>query len=375
MGMKKVLLLLFVFVSCCMMPLSAATVSDEDPADKTTVCANYDKKKPVVRRGNRTKVTHPSDDMYGVGHNNQANKVKDDDDDADNNTTGISTASVVVQDMDALDLTAIDEAFFKKMQSEFLTYVQKVNWETDMSLTPRDSGWFLRACKYVCQGFRSDDSMGINSKEEKRFLSKTANKITKKVGDAFRKYTCNQIMCLTIEELVRIAEVENSFILLAVDLDTFKEVISLEPKVASLYKNMFKFFKARATMVGGDYNQNTKELLRISRFGENGYFETWKELAQFAQHSKELDSKGQLNPQTEMAAQIKILEVAMLHLADKIKVKREVAKQLKKNPAVRAAAKQLKRNTKRPTRKQRASTYLDNNAMTVDEAARWVRKY
>ncbi len=371
--MKKVLLLLFVFVSCGMVPLSAATVSDEDPADKMTVCEEYENDQPL-RRGNKAQAT-PPDDMYDVGNNNdQADDIKDEDDD-DDNTTAISTAGVIVQDIDALDLTAIDEAFFKKMQGEFLTYVQKVNWETDMNLTPRDSGWLLRACKYVCQGFRSDGSMGINSKEEKKFLSKTAHKITKKVGDAFRKYTCNQIMCLTIEELVRIAEVENPFILLAVDLDTFKEVINLEPKVAEMYKNMFKFFKARATMVGGDYNKNTKELLRISSFGENGYFETWKELAQFAQHSKELDSKGQLNPQTEMAAQIKILEVAMIHLADKIKVQREIAKQLRKNPAVRAAAKDLKRNTKRPTRKQRASDYLNNNNMTVDEAAKWIRKY
>ena len=185
----------------------------------------------------------------------------------------------------------------------------------------------------------------------------------------------NYIMCLTTEELVRIIEVENPFVLFAIDLDTFKEAISIEPEVANLYKNMFKYFKDRATLVGGDYSQNTKELLRVSRPGEDGYFETWKELAQFAQHRKELDSKGQLNPKTEMAAQIKILEVAMLHIADQTKVKREVAKQLKKDPANRAAANELKRNIKRPTQKQRAIDYLNNNTMTVDEAAKWIRKY
>ena len=243
-----------------------------------------------------------------------------------------------------------------------------------MSLTPRDTGWFLRMCKYVCHGVNKVCQVS-DPKEDNKFANKLATKITKKVGDASRKYTCNQVMCLTIEELVRIVEVENPFILFAVDLDTFKEAIRIEPEVANVYKNMFKFFKNRATMVGGDYNQNTKELLRIYEFGEENYFETWKELARFAQHSKELDSKGQLNPKTEMVAQIKILEVAMLHIADKTKLKRAVAKQLKQNPTYRAAAKELKRNAKRPTRKQRASEYLNNNTMTVEEAAKWIRKY
>ncbi len=363
--MKKFLLLLLVFVSCCTVSLSAATISGGERFDmRQTACEDDEKGKK-----NNQLMADTVDAVYGVGNYNDDDELEEDDDD-DTDTTGISAAGVFVQDIDSLNLTEIDEAFFKKMQSEFLTYVQKVNWETDLNFTPRDSGWLLRTCKYICHGVNK-----VCQVSSPKDANKFANKISKNLENVSRKYVCNYIMCLTIEELVRIVEVENPFILFAVDLDTFKEAISLEPEVATVYKNMFKFFKARATMEGGDYNQNTKELLRIARLGENSYFETWKELAQFAQHSKDLDSKGQLNPQTEMAAQIKILEVAMFHIADRTKVKREVAKQLKKNPANRAAAKELKRKTKRPTRKQRASAYLNNNTMTADEAAKWIRKY
>jgi len=364
--MKKLLLLLM-FVSCCTIPLSAATTSDDERSDTRQAVCEDCKQEKSAQKDNKPKLTSMTDDVYGFGNNNSAGKVEEDEDD-DDDTTDIFTTGVIVQDIDSLNLTEIDETFFKMMQSEFLTYVQKVNWETDLNLTPRDSGWLLRMCKDVCQVFSRQD---IDEKESNKF----ADKITKKLADAFRKYTCNHIMCLTIDELVRIVEVENPFILFAVDLDTFKEAINLEPEVAKLYKNMFKFFKNRATMIGGNYNLNTKELLRLSKLGEDNYFEAWEELAQFAQHSKELDSKGQLNPKTEMVAQIKILEVAMFHLAEQIKVKREVSKLLKKDPANRAAVKNLKRNAKRPTRKQRARYYSNNNTMTVDEAAKWIRKY
>lgn len=382
--MKKLLLLL-VFISYCTIPLSAATISTEGPLDmRQTACGDYEKEK-YDRKNNKRNWADTADDMYVVGNRNGASEVEEeeDDDNDDNDTTDIFSTGVVIQDIDSLNLTEIDEVLFKKMQSEFLTYVQKVNWATDMYFTPRDSKWILRdskwilhMCKYVCGGLSEEGGyQGANEKGSNKFINDTANKITKNLGDSLRKGACNYIMCLTIEELVRIAEIENPFILFAVDLDTFKEAIHLEPEVASLYKNMFKFFKDRATMVGGDYNQNTKELLRIAQLGKNSYFETWKELAQFSQHSKELDSKGQLNPKTEMLAQIKILEVAMFHIADRTKVKREVSKLLKKNPANRAAVKNLKHNTKRPTRKQRAIDYLENNAMTADKAGKWIRKY
>ncbi len=369
--MKKLLLLL-VFVSCCMLSLSAATISSGGRFEmRQIVCEDYEDEKESDVKDDKSNSAATTDDLYGVGNNNGATKVEEEDDDDDNaDTTGISTAGVIVQDIDSLNLAEIDESFFKKMQSEFLTYVQKVNWETNLGFTPEDASWLLSTCKYICQGINKI-CQASNPKDANKF----ANKLSKSLEDASRRGACNYIMCLTIEELVRRVEVENPFILFAVDLDTFKEAIRIEPEVANVYKNMFKFFKNRATMVGGDYNQNTKELLRIYEFGEKNYFETWKELAQFAQHSKELDSKGQLNPKTEMVAQIKILEVAMLHIADKTKLKREVAKQLKKNPANRAAAKELKRNSKRPTRKQRASEYLNNNTMTVEEAAKWIRKY
>ena len=361
--MKKLLLLLLVFVSCCTIPLSAATISNGRYFNmRQTICDDYDEE-PSSGNDNTPNLADTTDDGEGDENNNGA----DDEFEEDADTTDIFSTGVVVQDIDSLNLTEIDETFFKKMQSEFLTYVQKVNWETDLNLTPRDTGWLLHMCKYVCKQ--------VAGENDNHFAIKTANKISKALEDRGRKYTCNRVMCLTIEELVRIVEVENPFILLAVDLDTFKEAIRIEPEVANVYKNMFKFFKDRATMVGGDYTENTKELLRISKLGKNNYFNTWKELAQFAQHCKELDSNGLLNPKTEMAAQIKVLEIAMFHLVDQTKVKREVAKQLKKNPAIRAAVKELKRNTKRPTRKQRASDYLNNNVMTVEEAAKWIRKY
>ena len=381
--MKKSVLLLLMFVSCCMIPLGATTLSDGRCfAMRQAVCSDYDEE-PSVRKDDKRNWADTVDDMYGVGNRNDADEVEEEDNDNDDNdATDILTTGVVVQDIDSLNLTEIDDVFFKKMQGELLTYVQKVNWETDLNFTPRDTSGLLHMCKYVCQrvnsvyqdfnGKRNDQVAYRNSR---RIADKIATKIAKTLEDSSRKHMCNHIMCLTTDELVRIVEVENPFVLFAVDLDTFKEAISIEPEVANLYKNMFKFFKDRATLVGGDYSPNTKELLRISRPGKDGYFETWKELAQFAQHSKELDSQGQLNPRTEMAAQIKILEVAMLHIADQTAVKREVTKQLKKDPANRAAAKELKRHIKRPTQKQRAREYLNNNAMTVDEAAKWIRKY
>ena len=381
--MKKSVLLLLMFVSCCTIPLSAATLSDgRCVAMRQTVCDDYDEE-PSVRKDDNRNWADTADDMYAFGNRNGDGEVEEDDNDNNyNDATDIFTTGVVVQDIDSLNLTEIDDVFFKKMQAELLTYVQKTNWETDLNFTPRDTDLLLHMCKYVCQrvnyvyqGFIGRRNDQFAYRRSQKTADKIATKITKTVGDASRKHMCNYIMCLTTEELVRIIEVENPFVLFAIDLDTFKEAISIEPEVANLYKNMFKFFKDRATLVGGDYSQNTKELLRVSRPGEDGYFETWKELAQFAQHSKEQDSKGQLNPKTEMAAQIKILEVAMLHIADQTKVKREVAKQLKKDPANRAAANELKRNIKRPTQKQRAIDYLNNNTMTVDEAAKWIRKY
>lgn len=379
--MKKLLMLL-VLVSICMLPLSAAGICEGGHFEEgQAVCENYEGDNPDVNvsQPNQANVANEPGEIYNndvpvkeeqYPDYEAAEAAVEAEEEAANNTSEISTAGVIVQDMDALNLTEIDEPFFKKMQSEFLTYVQKVNWETNLRFTPRDSNGLMRMCKYVC--YVGNTLLLVSSPKN---ADKFANKAEKWLEDASRARTCNRIMCLSIGELVRKVEVENPFILFAVDLETFQTAISVEPEVGKLYKNMFKFFKNRATMEGGDYNQNTEELLRLSELGEGNYFNTWEELARFSEHSKDLASKGQLNPKTERAAQIKILEVSMLHIADQTKVKKEVAKQLKKNPAYRAAANELKQNAKRPAHKERANDYINNNAFTVDEAAKWIRKY
>ena len=122
--MKKSVLLLLMFVSCCMIPLSAATLSNGRCfAMRQAVCDDYDEE-PSVRKDDKRNWADTVDDMYGVGNRNDADEVEEEDNDNDDNdATDILTTGVVVQDIDSLNLTEIDDVFFKKMQGELLTYV------------------------------------------------------------------------------------------------------------------------------------------------------------------------------------------------------------------------------------------------------------
>ncbi len=365
--MKKLLLLL-VFISCCMLPLRATAISDDSRMDvEQRVVEEHEEEGPSLD------VTNP--DVSGAQDESWVEQEEAEEAAAKLYTKEILTTGEVIKDIHSLKFEELDEGSFKEMQSEFLTYVQKVNWKTRLRLTPRDSNWLMRLSRYLCEGinymYRITNPKNANL---------VANKLGKSIENFSRKRTCNGIMCLTIDELVRKIEVENPFILLAVDLETFQEAIRTEPKVAQLYKNMFQFFKVRATMKGGDYTENTKELVRISELGKGSYFETWKELARFAQDSQELDRKGQLNPQTEMVAQIKILEVSMFRIEDRIKLRKEVAKQLnkqlKKSPEFCLEVEKLKSNIQLPTLKQRARIYIKSSKpITPKIAAKLTLKY
>ena len=286
---------------------------------------------------------------------------------------------LLTKSTESMDLDEIDNIDFEDLQEILLAYVQDVNWKTHLRLTYRDLNIFQRfamLCKGACRIAKPATSKlapFLGNIEQN--LENLSDELANKLAESSRGRTFDRAMRLSVVGLINAVDVKNPFILLLVNHDTFEEMVRIEPKVGELYKNMFIFFKIRATrMAGAEYDKNTKALIRISEIGKGNYFQTWEKMAQFALASMEQDRQGLLNAQDEKDIQINRLEAAMHFIKEQTRIEARAAEIAKKDPKNAAMVYELEHGPKKkPSLDEKALDLLET--LTPDQIKALIFKY
>ena len=181
----------------------------------------------------------------------------------------------------------IDNVDFEDLQEMLLAFVRDVNWKTGLKITYRDLTWFNRL-KMACRGInqmtkpvRANFEAYIGDISSS--LDQASDAIVDHLATSSRGRSFDSMARLSVVGLVNAIDTKNPFLLMLVDHETYNQLVSIDPKIAQLYQDMFTFFKIRAVrMTGADYDKNTKELIRVSKLGEGNYIATWHAMAEGA---------------------------------------------------------------------------------------------
>ena len=273
----------------------------------------------------------------------------------------------------------VDETDFEDLQETLLAYVKDVNWKTHLRITYRDLSWIKRlgmACKGVV-GITKPARISLESWTGNldQHIEQGIDAFTNTISAAARGHAMREMTHLSLLGLVDAVDTQNPFLLLLVDRQTFDEMVALEPKVATLYKDLYTFFKIRAIrMPGEQYDDNVPALIRVSELGKGNYFETWELMAKFARRMEELDGKGALNPQDEKDIHIIRLEGAVRFVQEKTNVERRAAEIAMADPKNMNIVQELKHGEKKkPSLDEKAIQLLQT--LTEDEIKKLIFKY
>ncbi len=277
------------------------------------------------------------------------------------------------------NVEANDNEDFEDLQQAFLAFVRDVNWKTGLKLTYRDLS-FARRFRMACSGVSTlTKPLRVNLEA----YVGNMDDVLKKVGDRAeeglvnmeRGHSFSQVARLSVVGIAYAIEKNNPFLLLLVDEATFKQLVKIEPKIATLYKDMFLFFKIRAIyMPGEEFDQNNKDLIRVSKEGMGNSFETWKIMSTFAQKMLALERAGKLNAKDEKEIHIWRLESAMYVIKEKVRVEKRAAELAVQDPQNAQLVQEAKQSPKKkPSLDDKARELLRN--MTKDQIKHLIIKY
>ena len=206
-------------------------------------------------------------------------------------------------------------------------------------------------------------------------LEKIGDKAEESLINMERGYLFNQMTQLSTEGIAYAVEKTNPFLILIVDEETFKKLVHVEPRIATLYKEMYVFFKIRAIyMPGEEFDQNTKALIRVSKVGLGDSFATWHMLSEFAKKMLALQRAGKLNANDEKEIHIWRLESAMYHIKEQVRIEERAAELAVKDPKNAQLVQEVKQSPKkRPSLDDKARELLRNS--TRDEVKHLIYKY
>lgn len=277
------------------------------------------------------------------------------------------------------NVEANDNEDFEDLQQAFLAFVRDVNWKTGLKLTYRDLS-FARRFRMACSGVSTlTKPLRVNLEA----YVGNMDDVLKKVGDRAeeglvnmeRGHSFSQVARLSVVGIAYAIEKNNPFLLLLVDEATFKQLVKIEPKIATLYKEMYLFFKIRAIyMPGEEFDQNNKALIRVSKEGTGNSFETWHIMSTFAQKMLALERAGKLNAKDEKEIHIWRLESAMYVIKEKVRVEKRAAELAVQDPQNAQFVQEAKQSPKKkPSLDDKARELLRN--MTKDQIKHLIIKY
>ena len=229
----------------------------------------------------------------------------------------------------------LDAADFEERQDSFVTFVRDVNWKTGLQITFRDFSFFRRL-RMACSGINQLSkpfrvNFGAWTDGVDQTVETAADAGVNQLAKAARAHSFNAMSKLSVIGLAIAIEKENPFLLLALDEETYLKVIEVEPRVATLFEDMYTFFKIRSVRMG-EFSANIKALIDVSKIGKGDSFHTWHTMAQYALKMLELDRQGKLNPEDERDIHIWRLENSMRYIKEHVGIEKRAAEIAAKDP-------------------------------------------
>ncbi len=271
----------------------------------------------------------------------------------------------------------LDAASFEERQDSFITFVRDTNWKTGMHITFRDFSFFRRL-KMACRGINQLTkpmrlNLGVYTEELDRTIENVADAGVDKLAQAARGHSFTAMSRLSVVGLAVAIEKENPFLLLAIDEETYEKLVAFEPEIAELFEDMYTFFKIRSVRLG-EYDANTKDLIRVSQIGKGDAFHTWHIMSEYAKNMLELDRQGKLNPKDEKEIHIWRLESAMHYIKEQVRVEQRAAELAAQDPANAQIMNSLASEPKKkPTLDDKARELLKKS--TEAQIKHLIRKY
>lgn len=291
----------------------------------------------------------------------------------------VENKSLITQNTTDIDHNDIDTIDFEDLQEQFLAYVRDVNWKTGLKITYRDLTWFNRM-KMACKGINQltkpvQASFSAYVGDISSQLEEASDKLVDKIATSARGHSFDSMAKLSVVGIVNAIDTKNPFLIMLVDHETYNHMVALEPKIATLYQDMYTFFKIRAVrMAGQDYDKNTQELIRVSKLGEGNYFTTWHALAEYATKMMQLDRRGLLNPDDEKNIHIVRLEASMHYIKEQTRVEKRAAEIAMKDPKNAGMVYELQHGEKKkPSLDEKALKLLES--LSQDEIKALIFKY
>ena len=229
----------------------------------------------------------------------------------------------------------LDATNFEERQDSFVTFVRDVNWKTGLQITFRDFSFFRRL-RMACSGINQLSkpfrvNFGAWTDGVDQAVESAADAGVNQLAKAARAHSFNAMSKLSVIGLAIAIEKENPFLLLALDEETYLKVIEVEPRVATLFEDMYTFFKIRSVRMG-EFSANIKALIDVSKIGKGDSFHTWHTMAQYALKMLELERQDKLNPEDERDIHIWRLENAMRYIKEQVRVEKRAAEIAAKDP-------------------------------------------
>ena len=267
---------------------------------------------------------------------------------------------------------------FEEYQAALISYVQDVNWKTKLYITWRDYSIFRRL-KMACTGvnqitkpFRVSIEAYTGSLDNA--IEQASDEAVDKLAQGARAHSFADMAKLSIVGWEDAIDQKNPFLLLALDEETYSKLTEYEPRIATLFEDMYTFFKIRAVLLDNEYNENIDELIRVSKIGKGKAFDTWHILAQFAKKMLNLSREGKLSPEDEKDLHIWRLQSAMAYVKENVEVEKRAADLAVKNPQNASLVEEVKQGPKKkPSLDEKAQELLQK--MTQEEIKNLIRKY
>ncbi len=264
------------------------------------------------------------------------------------------------------------EQDFNVAQSKLVVFVHAVNWKTGIHLTSRDAN-LMRRIKTACAEIvAAEESLDPDTKA---YLIEVQDGIIDEIEKGITRSAFRQLAKMTTWGIHDAIVTDQPFLLLIIDEETYKEIVALDPKVQELADNMYTFFAYRAAYMGDGYDQNTDELINLSRYGKGDAVSTWALFAQFATYMYELQQQNDLTPELEKEAHLWKLNAFVQKIHQKVKVEKKATKMARKDPNNAALMEKIKKEMPRKlsTKKQAQQLLQEATQEQVEELLR--RRY
>lgn len=189
---------------------------------------------------------------------------------------------------------------FDAIKGEMIRDIKAVNWKTGYNISARDLSFWDRL-KYVCGRVTSAGTANMQITAPGFSSEEIASGIEKLTQSALNSMQCymfdqklKQEVRYTPEGLYWEIITNKPFLLLTIDGEVYKVLEAVEKSIIEQYgrtnqdrllgqlvKNMAKFFDLRAKFYSmhSSFNNNTDEMMKMTKYSKGDAWSTWKVLA------------------------------------------------------------------------------------------------